>query len=104
MENKNNDKIYFIPGNVVTIKHDLDNKPVMLVTEVVTTKISLPRSSAWGKITWSEDSYSCGETQVGSLKASNVFKGIRCGWFDNQQVWREQIFSTKDLIKVEEGE
>jgi uncharacterized protein YodC (DUF2158 family) len=48
-----NDKIFFIPGNTVTLKHDLPNKPKMLVTEIVTSKI----------------------------KDANHFKGIRCIWF-----------------------
>lgn len=37
MEN-NITKIYFIPGDVVILKHDLYNKPLMLVTEVVTSR------------------------------------------------------------------
>ena len=41
MEN-NISKIYFIPGDLVILKHDLDNKPIMLVTEVVTSKILNP--------------------------------------------------------------
>ena len=30
------DKVYFIPGQLVTLKHDLENKPKMLVMEKVT--------------------------------------------------------------------
>lgn len=75
-------KIYFIPGELVIIKHELDNRPVMLVVEVVTSKI-------------------CNFGVAVKQDPKNHFKGIRCGWFDHNQVWQEQIFSTKDLIKVE---
>lgn len=68
-----NDKIFFIPGNIVTLKHDLPNKPKMLVTEIVTSKI----------------------------KDANHFKGIRCIWFTKNQELEEAIFSTKDLEKVD---
>lgn len=77
MEN-NISKIYFIPGDLVILKHDLDNKPIMLVTEVVTSKILNP---------------SClninGYTQINEKNYKNHFKGIRCGWFDGNQIWRE---------------
>jgi hypothetical protein len=32
--------------------------------------------------------------------ADNVFLGIKTRWFDKNQVLREAIFSTKDLIHV----
>lgn len=34
----NDEKVYFIPGNIVTLKHDLPNAPTMLVQEVVSSK------------------------------------------------------------------
>lgn len=102
MENKNIEKIYFVPGNLVVVKHELDNKPVMLVTEIVTTRIGLSNGSIWGGSMYGSAASS--STQPSVLKQPNTFKGIRCGWFDDHQVWHEHIFSTKDLIKVEEGE
>lgn len=73
MENKLDiDKVFFIPGNIVTLKHNLPNKPIMLVTEVVTSKI----------------------------KSQNTFKGIRCIWFTSDTKLQESVFSTKDLIKI----
>lgn len=95
MENKNIEKIYFVPGNLVIVKHDLDNRPVMLVTEVVTSKVLTGVPALGG--------YSYGNA-LELAKPQMAFKGIRCGWFDADMVWREQIFSTKDIIKVEEGE
>lgn len=72
MINKEDEKVYFIPGNVVTLKHDIPNKPKMLVTEVVTSKI----------------------------KSQNTFKGIKCIWFTLNEELQESVFSTKDLIKI----
>jgi uncharacterized protein YodC (DUF2158 family) len=28
---------------------------------------------------------------------TNIFKGIKCRWFDKNMVLREAVFSTKDL-------
>lgn len=66
------DKVFFIPGNIVTLKHDIPFKPTMLVTEVVTSK----------------------------FKSQNTFKGIRCIWFTSALELQESVFSTKDLVKV----
>lgn len=70
----NIEKIFFIPGDVVRIKHDLTNKPDMLVK---------------GK-----------ETKTLRDAASTHFIGIRCFWFTTEGLYQEQIFNTKDLIKV----
>ena len=79
MINVNSDYIYFNPGDVVMIKHPIDNKPKMLVLEKVT------------KTLISKDS---GEK-------NNIFCGIKCMWFDKNQELHNAIFSTKDLIHVE---
>ncbi|MGL4372519.1 MAG: hypothetical protein ACRCS6_01965 [Turicibacter sp.] len=98
MENKSIEKIYFVPGNLVIVKHGLENKPIMLVTEIVTSRIVIPTVTTWGGVGYSSDATSP------VVKQACSFRGIRCGWFDRNSVWQEQIFSTKDLIKVEEGE
>ena len=36
---ENDDKIYFLPGDVVTLKQDLPNKPVMIVVKKETLTI-----------------------------------------------------------------
>ena len=76
MEN-NVTKIYFIPGDIVILKHDLDNKPIMLVTEVVTSRFLTSPLNMNGYSDLTEKNH------------KNYFKGIRCGWFDADQVWRE---------------
>lgn len=70
------DKIYFNAGDVVVIKHDISNKPTMLVIGKVTKTIR------------TED----------DKKA--FFQGMKCFWFTQKGEYQEQIFSTKDLIKV----
>lgn len=72
MENFNNDKIYFVPGDLVTIKHALTNKPIMLVKSK--------------------------ETKV--IKGDESFKGMRCVWFTTTHELQEAVFSTKDLQHV----
>jgi uncharacterized protein YodC (DUF2158 family) len=68
----NEEKIFFIPGNLVTLKHEIPNKPTMLVTEIVTSKI----------------------------KSDNPLRGIRCIWFTEAGKLQEYVFSTKDLMKL----
>lgn len=71
-------KVFYNPGDLVTIKHDVDNKPKMFVVEkVVRSMVSK-------------------ETQ----EMENVFLGIKCRWFDKNQVMHEELFSTKDLSKI----
>lgn len=70
------DKIYFLPGNVVSLKQNIPNKPIMIVVKKETSLLK-------NKI--SED---------------NILKGIRCRWFTTDGTLQEAIFSTKDLIKL----
>lgn len=71
-------KTFYNPGDIVTIKHDLENKPTMYVLEKVTRTIS---------------------DKSGSKES--MFIGIKCRWFDKNQVLREAIFSTKDLTHID---
>ena len=73
------EKIYFMPGDVVTLKQELPNKPVMLVVKKETMTI---RSNS---VTGTSEDY---------------FKGIRCRWFTNDGLLQEAIYNTKDLVKV----
>lgn len=74
------EKIYFMPGDVVTLKQELPNKPTMLVVKKETMTI---RSNS---ITNNSEDY---------------FKGIRCRWFTTDGILQEAIFNTKDLVKLE---
>ena len=68
------DKIFFYPGDLVTLKQDLPNKPVMLVIKK--------------------------ETTIFKHAEENILKGIKCMWFTNKGELQEYIFNTKDLIKL----
>lgn len=66
------DKIFFQPGDLVTLKQELPNKPVMLVVRK--------------------------EVNVFKDQPSGIsLKGIRCRWFTSTGEIQEAIFSTKDL-------
>lgn len=69
--------VYFNAGDLVTIKHPLANKPVMLVVD----KVSRSMISRDGEK----------ETQ---------FLGIKCRWFSEDMKLQEAVWSTKDLIHI----
>lgn len=71
---ENMNKVFFTPGDIVTIKHDLHYKPLMLVK---------------GK-----------ETRTIRGDDSTHFLGIKCFWFSTEGIYQEQIFSTKDLVHL----
>lgn len=73
-----NDRVFFNPGDIVTVRHDLENKPKMYVIEKVTRSLLNKESGA----------------------KETMFLGIRCRWFDKNSVLHEEIFSTKDLEHV----
>lgn len=77
------EKIYFMPGDVVTLKQDIPHKPVMIVVKKETMTIRTHRTEGVPNV--SED----------------YFKGIRCRWFSTEGVLQEAIYNTKDLIKIE---
>ena len=60
------EKVFFMPGDLVTLKQDIPNKPTMLVVK----------------------------------KEDQTLKGIRCRWFTKDGVLQEEVFNTKDLIKL----
>lgn len=68
------EKTYFMPGDLVTIKQNLPNKPIMIVVKK--------------------------ETYI-YKKEDQSLKGIRCRWFTTNGTLQEEIWNTKDLIKLE---
>lgn len=71
------EKIYFMPGEVVTLKQDIPNKPVMLVIKKET---SVFKNSG--------------------VEMQPSLKGIKCRWFTKDGLLQEAIFNTKDLQKI----
>ena len=71
------DKIYFMPGELVTLKQDIPNKPVMIVVKKETTVFKTPAADSQSSL-----------------------KGIKCRWFTVDGSLQEAVFNTKDLLKV----
>lgn len=69
-------KQFFLPGDVVTLRQDLPNKPTMLVVRKVTKTIRTRDAK------------------------SDFFQGILCKWFTTEGELQESVFNTKDLLKV----
>lgn len=69
-------KIYFMPGDLVQLRQEIPNKPVMLVVKK--------------------------ETYIFKNKDDKepYLKGIKCRWFTSEGQLQEAIFNTKDLIKL----
>ena len=74
-------KQFYFPGDVVTLRQEIPNKPVMIVVKKVTKSISLKIPS-------------------GEEKRNDLFQGILCRWFTTNCELQEAVFNTKDLQKV----
>lgn len=73
------EKVYFMPGDIVTIKQDIPNKPIMLVLK---KEISILKNK---------------------LVEDNILKGIKCRWFTADGQLQEAIFNTKDIILIQKA-
>ena len=76
MNNFIDDKVYFTPGQKVTLKQDIPNKPIMLVYRVERSIIRNEDKNA-------------------------LLKGVKVRWFTENGFLQEAIFSTKDLILID---
>ena len=74
------DKIYFNAGDVVQLKQDIPNKPTMIVVKKETSLFK-------------HDSKRLEDKRP-------ILKGIRCRWFTSTGELQENVFNTKDLIKL----
>ena len=68
------DKTYFLPGQVVKIRQNIPNSPTMIVVRK--------------------------ETNVFNHDSKGKLKGMRCRWFTNDGQLQEAVWSTKDLILI----
>ena len=64
--------VFFLPGDTVTLKQEIPNKPTMLVVKKI----------------------------VKTIRNNPYFQGILCRWFTTEGLLQEGIFNTKDLIKL----
>ena len=74
------EKIFLNPGEMVTLKQDIPNKPVMLVVKKETS-------------VFKHDSKRLNDKKP-------ILIGIRCRWFTTTGELQEATFSTKDFIKI----
>ena len=72
--------VYFNPGDVVQLKQDIPNKPTMIVVKKETSLFKHDSKRL-------EDKHP-------------ILKGIRCRWFTSTGELQENVFNTKDLIKL----
>lgn len=70
------EKTYYLPGDIVTLRQDIPNKPVMIVVKKLTKTI-----------------------KTDSIQG-NFFQGILCRWFTTSGQLQESSFNTKDLLKL----
>lgn len=68
------EKVFFQPGDLVTLKQNIPNKPTMLVERKV-------------EMTFKDDK-------------TKTLRGIACRWFTTTGELQKEIFSTKDLKKL----
>lgn len=72
------ENIFYKPGDIVQIKQDIPNKPLMIVVKKET---SLFKNNMEDK--------------------KNVLKGIRCRWFTTTGQLQETVWNTKDLQLIQ---
>ena len=68
------EKIFFTPGDLVCLKQELPNKPIMMVYRI--------------------------ERSIMRNDANNPLRGVKVRWFTKDGHLQEALFSTKDLILI----
>lgn len=69
--------IYFNPGDVVQLKQDIPNKPIMIVVKKETSIFK--------------------HDQKRLMDKKPILIGIKCRWFTKDGALQEAIFNTKDI-------
>lgn len=77
MNNIVDDKTYFCAGDVVQLKQDIPNKPIMLVVRKETSI------------------FKHDQKRISDKKP--ILIGIKCRWFTTDGTMQEAIFNTKDI-------
>jgi len=67
-------KVFYHAGDLVRLKQDLPNKPIMLVVRIPKVKISDNQSPT-----------------------KPMLLGVTCCWFTKDGLYQEKTFNTKDL-------
>lgn len=71
----NDEMKYYVPGDVVVLKHKELNSPVMLIVDKVTRTF----------------------LNKDTNESNSTFVGMKCKWFTKDGAIQESVFSTKDL-------
>lgn len=71
------ERVFFNPGDLVTLNKDVPNKPVMMVIKKETSMFK------------------------NQTNKDNILKGIKCRWFTTSGQMQEAVFNTKDLQIIE---
>lgn len=69
------EKVFFQPGDMVQMKQDIPNKPIMVVNRI---ERSLMKNN----------------------EGKDYLRGVKCRWFSTDGKLQEAVFSTKDLIRL----
>lgn len=69
------EKVFFQPGDMVQMKQDIPNKPIMVVNRI---ERSLMKNN----------------------EGKDYLRGVKCRWFSTDGKLQEAVFSTKDLLKI----
>lgn len=74
------EKIFLNPGEIVTLKQDIPNKPIMIVVRKETSL------------------FKHDQRRLNDKKP--ILIGIRCRWFTTTGELQEAVFNTKDIVKT----
>lgn len=69
------EKVFFVPGDIVQMKQDIPNKPLMVVLKIERSIIK-------------------------NTEGKDYLRGVRCRWFSDDKKLQEAVFSTKDLLLI----
>lgn len=69
------EKTYIAPGDILRVRHDIENRPLMWAVEKVSRLVRNDETN----------------------EREPMFVGIKCRWFDKNQCLQEAVLSTKDL-------
>jgi len=83
------EKVFFASGDLVEIKHDVPNKPEMLVQSVDKATMKLKRYAP-----------ETGQDSTTIEKDKGTLLGVTCIWFTTNGELQKHRFNTKDLQKV----
>lgn len=72
------ENIYLNPGDIVQIRQDIPNKPIMMVVRKETSLFKHDQKK----------------------DKKSILLGIRCRWFTTTGEMQEAVFNTKDLVLI----